>query len=272
MGYRTWWRQGNLRDRNLGGYRGGWFFGTGVRRGRYDTAFEEWCAKRGLLYVRTVELFWAFERHRRGFPQHVDIQGLRKRWRDQKEERRKSQKEGGVEVWRAPSPGEPEFVRQWIRWPHDHRIFDALRPDPGRWQNYYRRKKKYFLTELARYRRILKFWRNCGDRARRTFLRCAGFSNRLPEAHPDYFVVSQQRRSNGVDFGFVEVKGPRESLRLSQRRFFPELVRRGGQKIWLARFRMPGNGISFARFTTTGELIHSDTLFGDQIRTLPGRG
>lgn len=57
-----------------------------------------------------------------------------------------------------------------------------------------------------------------------------------------------------VDYGFVEVKGPRESLRPSQREFFPELVRRAGQKVWLARFNMQGTNIDFARFTPKGEL------------------
>ena len=271
MGCRTWWGKGDLRDRDLGGYRGEWLFGVnGPPPGRYDLAFEEWCRRHRLPYVRTVEVFWTFQYHRDGFPRRLDIHGLRESWKDEKDRRRRAaagllepplDDSGGV-IWIRLAKHAPERV-PWSRLaPNQRKYLDDFYPDPRPWEGYYRREKKYFACELARYKRVLKFWRRCGHKVRRTFLRCAAFSNRRPESHPDYFVASPRSRGSGADFGFVEVKGPRESLRPSQRRFFPELVRRAEQKIWLARFTMAGDGFSFGQFTARGQLVSCDSLFG----------
>jgi hypothetical protein len=268
MGCRTWWGTGTLLDRDLGGYSGGWLFGVnGPRPGKYDTEFVKWCVKHRFLYVRTVDLFWAFEYHREGFPKRLDVPGLHQRWRDKKWERRNIESRISRGKWKPGVDPPVCHVAQKVspkRWRYYDRIITPREylnshPDPGYWKNYRRRMNKYFRTELGRYRHVIKFWLHCGEQVRRSFLRCARFSNRRPESHPDYLVVSRRSHGSGLDFGFVEVKGPRESLRPSQRRFFPELVRHASQKVWLARFTMHGRGIRFARFAATGQLTACDT-------------
>jgi len=241
---------------------------NGPRPGKYDKKFVKWCVKNRLLYVRTVDLFWAFEYYREGFPKRLDIPALHQRFREAKWERRKIESKISRGKWKPGVEKPIVHVGQKLgpkRWRFYDRIItprESLNshPDPGYWKNYRRRKNKYFRTELARYRHVIKFWHHCGQQVRRSFLRCARFSNRRPESHPDYLVVSRQ--IDGADFGFVEVKGPRESLRPSQTRFFPELVRRAGQKVWLARFTMHGRTVRFAWFAARGQLVASDNLFG----------
>lgn len=271
MGCRTWWGGGDLRDRDLGVWPGEWLMGVnGPREGNYDKKFVKCCVKHRLLYVRTVELFWAFEYHRKGFPSRLDVRVIRQMWRAEKVERRRAAlgimttepewwkpRERGMTLIRMPkvAPKRMPQLNQEAR-----AYLDDCYPEPAPWKTYLRWKKKYFLTELARYRQVIKFWRECDDSVRQAFHRCARFSNRRPESHPDYFVVFRDSHGRVSDFGFVEVKGPRESLRPSQRRFFPELVRRAGQKVWLARFKMRGNGISFGQFTGTGQFILCDSV------------
>lgn len=271
MGCRTWWGTGDLQDRDLGGYSGQWLMGVnGPPPGKYDTKFVKWSVKKRLLYVRTVDLFWAFQYHREGFPKRLDIPALHQRFREAKWARWKIESKISRGKWKPGVDIPICHVGQKLG-PNRWRFYDRIvtpreslnsHPDPGYWGNYRRRQNKYFRTELARYRHVVKFWRHCGQQARRSFLRCARFSNRRPESHPDYLVASRQIDDTGVDFGFVEVKGPRESLHSSQKRFFPELVRRAGQKVWLARFTMRGRTFRFARFAAGGQLIASDTLFG----------
>lgn len=271
MGCRMWWGGGDLRDRDLGGHPGGWLGGVnGPRPGKHETKFAHWCVKQGLLCVRTVDLFWAFQCHRDGFARRLDVQGLHQSWREEKERRRKAALAISTPGWKPEEHGMtfitmPKIAPTRIPWvrlnPEARDYLDYWYPDPGRWKDYCRREKKYFLNELARYEQVLKFWRQCGPSVRRVFHRCARFSNRRPESHPDYFVVRRDTHSRVPEFGFVEVKGPRESLRPSQRRFFPDLVSRAGQKVWLARFTMRGDGIRFGQFTATGQLVPRDSLF-----------
>ncbi len=237
MGCRLWWgTPGTLTDRNLGVWDGYWLMGVnGPQEGKYDLKFTEWCRNRGHLFVRTVDLFWAFHYHRGGFPMVLRKEPILRRWEEEKKE------------WREEKD-------------------DYWYPDPGRWSQFYEQKRRYFARELARYRRVIRFWHGSGDSVRNAFLRCARFSNRRPESHPDYVVVFRNRSGQVVDSGFVEVKGPRESLRPSQRRFFPELVRRARHRVWLARFNMRETSIKLEQFSGDGQLIPCTTIPGTASR------
>lgn len=244
---RAWRGAGGLSRRDIGGWDGRHILGViGALEGRYDKKFVKWCVERELLFVRTVDLFWAFENFRYGFYRGVSTHQLRKRWKEDKSLSQSTElcvaAFDGSGRWRTRR-ATPAELREWMR-----------ERDPGPWKSYYRRKRKYFLNELARYKRVLKFWRNCGRQARQNFLRCARYSNKQADGHPDYLIAVRDGRGRVVDSGFVEVKGPRESLRPSQRKFFPELVRCAGQKVWLARFPMRGNSINFGQFTPIGEV------------------
>lgn len=221
-----------------------------------------------LLYVRTVDLFWAFQYHRIGFPRHLDIRGLRESWQERKERRRKAAQALIKKDWLGDEPGIlmfPNVAPKRISWARLSVEFiaylDRFYSDPGRWSEYVRHEKKYFLNELARYEQVLQFWHYSGSSVRQAFLRCARFSNRRSESHPDFLVAFRDSHDRVIDSGFVEVKGPRESLRPSQRRFFPELVRHADQKVLLARFTMDGEDIKFREFTAEGELIPRNTPF-----------
>jgi hypothetical protein len=85
------------------------------------------------------------------------------------------------------------------------------------------------------------------------FLRCAAYSNRRPESHPDYLVLF--RKLGDTACTFVEVKSPRESLRPSQRKFFPELVREAGQRVMLVRLTDNGENVRFFEFNSDGDLL-----------------
>ncbi len=248
MGARTWWGTGTLSGRNLGAWSGNWLMGVnGPPEGKYDLKFVTWCENQGHSCIRTVDIFWAFQYHRTGFPMTLGRHVLRRTWREQRQQRREAPgriREGFV-ISLNPARDLSRLKGKEL-----HQYVELWYPDPGPWSQYYQKQKTYFLTELARYKRVLKFWRECGHSVRKTFLRCAKYSNRRPETHPDYLVVFRNSLGHMVEYGFVEVKGPRESLRPSQRKFFPELVRRAGQKIWLARFSMRGTSINFARFTS----------------------
>jgi len=124
---------------------------------------------------------------------------------------------------------------------------------------YYRTRRAAFRKELARYYRAAEFWRCCGPKMRKDLLRCLRYSNRIPvlsqaaQAHPDYLVHFRTTSSERPAYGFVEVKGPRESLRPTQKRFFPELVTKAGQRVWVARVES-SKTIRFARFNSKGQL------------------
>lgn len=130
---------------------------------------------------------------------------------------------------------------------------DEFHPDPGPWPEYYRRRKHYFFENLARYRQAKAFWAACPE-VHRAFIRCARFSNRRPGSHPDYIVVFR-RGGRRAWSSFVEVKSPRGSLRPSQRRFFPELVRDASQNVMLVRIGENGANPRFYRFAPNGSLL-----------------
>ena len=104
----------------------------------------------------------------------------------------------------------------------------------------------------ARYRRVVSFWKQNAD-LRKMFLRYASYSNRRPESHPDYLVAF--RNNHGTECTFVEVKSPRESLRASQRQFFPELVKKAGQRVMLVRLTEDGENVRFFEFNSGGDLL-----------------
>jgi hypothetical protein len=242
---RTWWGRGKLRVKDIGAWDGIHIRQPiGAREGRYDRRFVKWCDERRLLCVRTVDLFWFFENCRGGFYATLSVSKLRRRWAKNMNLIRRLQTQvgycGGAPQFRPLSRAEKEEFRK--RW------------GLGPWKTYYRQRRAFFVEQLARYDGALGFWRRCGHQARESFLHCARYSNRQADAHPDYLVARRDGRGRVLDFGFVEVKGPRESLRLSQKRFFPELARCAGQKVWLARFPIRGNSINFGLFTATGEV------------------
>lgn len=237
--------------RDIGAWDGKHIMGVvGALEGRYDKEFVKWCVRHDLLFIRTVDLFWAFEYYRNGFYRRLNVSKLRKRWEEDTRLIRSLQVQvghrNGHPQFRPLSEAKKEEFRK--RW------------GLGPWKSYYRRHRAYFLSELARYERVLKFWRECGQQGRESFLRCARYSSRQADAHPDYLVAPRDIRGRVVQFGFVEVKGPREALKPSQRRFFPELVRCARQEVWLARFPTRGNSINFGQFSATGEVRPCDTL------------
>jgi len=181
--------------------------------------------------------------------------------------------------WIGPKEG--RYDRAFVRWCHRHRhlclrtvelfwFFRGRHPQSPptlgyvkggarTWIQYYRTHRAAFQNELARYYRTARFWEHCGPKMRRDLLRCLRYSNRIPvecqaaQAHPDYLVYFRTRFPERPAYGFVEVKGPRESLRPSQKRFFPELVSKAGQHVWVARVES-ANRVRFARFNSRGEL------------------
>jgi hypothetical protein len=242
---RTWWGEGKASVCDIGPWDGSHIRQpVGAREGRYDKRFVRWCDEQGLLCVRTVDLFWLFENYRSGFYRSLSVSKLRKRWEHDMSLIR------SLQVQVAYCDGRPQFRPLSRAKKEEFRKRWGLGP----WKNYYRQRRTYFVKQLARYKRALNFWRECGQQTRDSFLRCARYSNRQADAHPDYLVALRNIRGHVVDFGFVEVKGLHEWLRPSQRQFFPELVRCAGQKVWRARFPTRGNSINFGEFTATGEV------------------
>jgi len=245
---------GNLRRFKLRAWKGIWSGGIYQRQGRYERAFVRWCRRHGHLCIRTVDLFWAFAYHiDHGLPS-FSAEEVRRDW-----EGRKWVRKGLLEANRE---GEFFVVRPNVTLgllqlnvaaSSKRRLakyIEQCHRDPGPWADYYRSVRGSIRRKLAHYKRAVAFWKACGSRMRRDFLRCVGYSNRRPETHPDYLV---RFRAKALTYGFVEVKGPRESLRPSQKRFFPELVRKAGQHIWVARVESASR-IRFARFNLKGEL------------------
>lgn len=249
MGRRQWWgKPQTLRDRDLGVWPGRWLMGVnGPKRGRFELAFEKWCSDKGHSWVRTADLFWVFEYHRAGFPTRLDEQVIRANWRKHRKERREAP--GRIKQGRIVHFGCDlnKLNRTELR-----RYLDYWYPDPGPWSEYLAERRAYFLDEQARYRRVISFWKQNAD-LRKMFLRCAAHSNRRPESHPDYLVLF---RTNGrAECAFVEVKSPRESMRASQRRFFPELVKKAGQRVMLVRLTERGENVRFFEFTRNGDFF-----------------
>jgi hypothetical protein len=254
MGCRTWWGGGDFEDRDIDGYDGGWLMGVnGPPRGRFDRSFEERCSTEGLLWVRTVDLVWAFQYHRAGFPHIIDPIAISRAWRQAKLARRRH-------AWAlSQAPSRSDWIELPARVPigmpklsrAKQASLDSWHPDPGSFKSFERPRRSYFAEERERYDRVKRFWHLCGVDAQQAFRRCAAYSNRRPEAHPDYFVVAPRSRRR-KSFAFVEVKGNRESVKPSQRRFFPELVRRAGQRVWLARVAEKGDRLVLAEINSDG--------------------
>ena len=223
-------------------------------QGRYERAFVRWCRRHGHLCIRTVDLFGAFAFQIDYDAERSSAPEIHKGWEVRKwlrkgllEGRRRC---GSILVKPNVTIG---FGGRYVGVPLKGRLVEFIErcyPDPGPWADYYRSVRGSIRRKLAHYKRAVAFWKACGSRMRRDFLRCMGYSNRRPETHPDYLV---RFRAKALTYGFVEVKGPRESLRPSQKRFFPELVRKAGQHIWVARVESASR-IRFARFNLKGEL------------------
>lgn len=233
------------------------FPSLGPKEGRYDRAFVRWCRRHGHLCVRTVELFWFIKERHGGSPRIFSVQAARKNWERRKWERKcllAARKEGFCFVTRAdPDRGVMGSCLMNVHSKKQLAEHIAHHRGPGTWIQYYRASRTYFRKELARHQRASGFWKTCGPRMRRDFLRCIHYSNRIPEAHPDYLVRFRTEFASPSAYGFVEVKGPRESLRPSQRRFFPELVLKAGQHVWVARVESTKR-VGFARFNSKGTL------------------
>jgi hypothetical protein len=233
------------------------FPSLGPKEGRFDRAFARWCRHQGHLSIRTVELFWFLRRGHRPFRRTPGAALAREKWERQKWERRSlpaATKEGPWFVTRAdPAHGIHSVILAGVHTQEQLAKYIAHSRGPGTWMQYYRASRTYFRRELARYQRTSQFWKACGSQMRSDFLRCMRYSNRIPEAHPDYFVRFRSKLRHAADHGFVEVKGPRESLRPSQKRFFPELVMKAGQRVWVARVESPRK-VRLARFNAGGRL------------------
>lgn len=245
MGCRLWWGEPKtLMDRDLGVWNGRWLMGVnGPRPGRFELAFEKWCIEHGHRCVRTVDLFWAFQYHREGFPSRLDEGPIRRNWREERKRRREAPqkiKEGRIFHF--------NYDLKKLSRAELSCYLDRYYPDPGPWPAYSEERQAYFREEQARYRRVVAFWKQSAE-LRKTFLRCAGYSNRRPESHPDYLVLFC-----GKDCAWVEVKSPRESVRPSQRQFFPELVREAGQRVMLIRLTETCENVRFFEFTSSGDL------------------
>lgn len=249
QGCRLWWgKPGTLRARDLGVWHGHWLMGVnGPRRGRFELAFEKWCGTNGHACVRTVDLFWVFQYHRDGFPSRLDERPIRESWLRERALRNQAPrmvKEGRIFVLgRHPKVLSRTELSRYL----DHWF-----PNPGPWSVYYSKKRAYFLEEKTRYRRVIGFWKQSA-KLRKMFLRCAAYSNRRPETHPDYLVLFTT--VGGLVCAFVEVKSPKEALRPSQRRFFPELVREAGQRVMLVRLMENGENVRFFEFGQGGDLL-----------------
>lgn len=251
MGCRQWWgKPCRLNNRDLGVWGGNYLMGVnGTRAGRFESAFEKWCRERGHLCVRTVNLFWAFEYHRKGFPTRLLSGPLKTMWREAKRRRREAPRRIreatfiylNCDLKKMSATQLKQFIDDWF-------------PAPGPWQAFYAERGSYFQENLERYRSVKKFWNECAQ-ARKLFLRCASFSNRRPESHPDYLVQFRDQNHRNVKCAFVEVKSPRESIRPSQRRFFPELVRGAGQRIMLARINENAKNVRFFEIESNGQLM-----------------
>jgi hypothetical protein len=267
QGCRLWSGGGDLSDGKVPDHAGGWLMGiNGPPPGAYEIAFVAWCRKRRWLCVRTVDLFWAFHYHRAGFPRRLDLDAARERWKSLKEERRRFAHALLRQKWR---PGQTTVVipaqhprRDCVEQlsPAAREYLDEQHPDPGEWNLYFRRENEYFSRMRGVYEDVLHFWRAVPPPVRQAFLDCAAFSNKRPESHPDFFVAAPQAFTGIESFGWVEVKSPRDRLKPSQKKFFPELIRDLQQPVWVGRWRS-GTELVFSRLSRSGDLIDCPAPF-----------
>lgn len=218
--------------------------GLGAREGIPERGFVRWCKRQGYPCIRTVNLFWYLPSRSRSFPRcskHV----LREIWQYRVQRHRALLKHGISEMEDGGLRRlKGKELRYWVQ---------GFSPHPGRWDFYYRRERLYYSEISARYQSARNFWNECPRNAKSTVLRCLRYSNRVPEAHPDYFVIFR-----GTGPAFVEVKGLRESIRPSQRRFFPELVANASQRIWLVRVNHSGRKLRWYFVDSSGFHILSE--------------
>src|SRR5713101_6870658 len=110
---------------------------VGALEGRYDKRFVKWCDEQGLLCVRTVDLFWLFEKYRSGFYRSLSVSKLRKRWEHDMRLIRSLQVQvgyyDGIPQFRPLSRTKKEEFRK--RW------------GLGPWKNYYRQHGAYFVKQ-----------------------------------------------------------------------------------------------------------------------------
>jgi hypothetical protein len=138
---------------------------SGPRPSHFDLQFVEWCEARRMLCVRTVDLFWAFEYHRKGFPRKVSVPRLRARWNDERARRRLvaagllKNKGNDRKILVLPKTT-PRHVALERLSPEDREYLDDETPDPGTWQQYSRGRIAYFEVERRRYEQVLQFWRS----------------------------------------------------------------------------------------------------------------
>jgi hypothetical protein len=241
-----------IRSRDLGLWSGHQFSGiAGPPEGRFDRGFVLWCEEQGHLCVRTVDLFWVLECYEAGFPLRFSITNVRKRWQELKDAHQRCLRRDDF-LWLQGNDSVPPSkvaIRDYA---------DIWFPDPGPWVEFCAERKRHYIQELERYKRVLSFWKACGQEVKRCFLRCARYSERRAEAHPDYLVVFRASNGDPQAAGFVEVKSPREGLKPSQRRFFPELITQAQQRVWIARVDVETKNIKLFVMDCTGRVIACD--------------
>ncbi len=227
------------------------------RQGRYERAFVRWCRRHSHQCIRTVDLFGAFAFQLLHTRDRFSAREIRKRWETKKWVRERllegRRRHGFILVKPNAKIG---FCACYVGVPRKGRLVDYINrayPDPKPWPEYYRSARNFARRELERYQRAVAFWKTCGSEMQQDFLRCLSYSNRRPETHPDYLVRFRTKFPDVPCVGFVEVKGPWESLRPSQKRFFPELVTKARQRVWVARVE-GASRIRFGRFNSKGQL------------------
>lgn len=208
-----------------------------------ELAFARWCRKNGHLCIRTVDLFWYLNYHSRAFPT-FNAKVLKTVWQHQARmyaalSKSKLLMDAG-KGWRKMTICE---AKRWIRSWHPH---------PGRWDFYCQRRKHYFAKNRLLHRSIQEVWRQYPLAPKRAVLRCRRFSERMPEAYPDYYVTFLDSQREFLTHCFVEVKGFRESVRPSQKLFFPKLVAENSQRIWIVRLAPRGKEMRWYQFGPDG--------------------
>jgi hypothetical protein len=199
-----------------------------------------------MLCVRTVDLFWAFQYHQKGFPKKLHVPSAKRAWNQERQHRHEIA---------------DRLLKQRTQRAEIQAYIDHHYPESVPWDGYLKRCEEYFQQERARYDGVLHFWRSAQDCTRAAFLRAAAAFNKRSEGYPDYFAqASSPSRLNECKFGWVEVKSPRDTLNPNQRRFFPELMSATGQQVWIARMRESREGFLFRRLMPDGILGPEESL------------
>lgn len=192
-----------------------------------EKAFAAFCRKSGFQCIRTLDLFRLLALYRHRILPKFHVGTLKAIWRYRVSHYRYLLSADVVEI--LGSQHRKLSGDEKMRWLGD------WHPHPGSWHAWYANSKRTYQEMLQFLTKASGFWKLCPIGAKRAICRCRRYSKRIPEAHPDYFVVFSKSW-----YGFVEVKGFRESMRPSQQRFFPELVLNARQRIWVARINPDG--------------------------------